>query len=94
MRRAAPIYQFRLFALFVLLYPHADRNRITFRGFPEWLYDDNPWNDYLHLTTNDSNYWDNMHYRVAIATPLARQLAGAALEGQESLDGSYRILVR
>jgi hypothetical protein len=29
--------------------PGADRNRITFRGFPEWLYDDNRWNDYLHL---------------------------------------------
>ena len=28
---------------------HADRNRITFRGFPEWLYDDSRWNDYLHL---------------------------------------------
>lgn len=27
----------------------ADRNRITFRGFPEWLYDDDRWNDYLHL---------------------------------------------
>lgn len=27
----------------------ADRNRITFRGFPDWLYDDNPWNDYLYL---------------------------------------------
>jgi hypothetical protein len=23
--------------------------RYTFREFPEWLYDDNPWNDYLHL---------------------------------------------
>lgn len=29
--------------------PDADRNRITFRGFPHWLYDDNPWNDYLYL---------------------------------------------
>jgi hypothetical protein len=27
----------------------ADRNRITFRGFPDWLYDDNQWNDYLYL---------------------------------------------
>jgi hypothetical protein len=27
----------------------ADRNRISFRGFPDWLYDDNPWNDYLYL---------------------------------------------
>ncbi len=27
----------------------ADQNRITFRGFPEWMYDDNRWNDLLHL---------------------------------------------
>jgi hypothetical protein len=27
----------------------ADRNRVTFRGFPYWLYDDNPWNDYIYL---------------------------------------------
>lgn len=27
----------------------ADRNRITFRGFPDFLYDDTPWNDYLYL---------------------------------------------
>jgi len=26
-----------------------DYQRFTFRKFPEWLYDDNPWNDYLHL---------------------------------------------
>ena len=23
--------------------------RITFRGFPDWLYDDSPWNDFLHM---------------------------------------------
>ena len=27
----------------------ADTQRITFRGFPEWMYDDNRWNDLLHL---------------------------------------------
>ena len=27
----------------------ADRTRVTNRGFPEWLYDDSPWNDYFHL---------------------------------------------
>jgi hypothetical protein len=27
----------------------ADVDRITSRGFPEWLYDDNPWNDWLYL---------------------------------------------
>jgi hypothetical protein len=28
--------------------------RYTFREFPEWLYDDNPWNDYLHLLSGQS----------------------------------------
>ena len=27
----------------------ADRERITFRGFPEWMYDDNPWNDLAYM---------------------------------------------
>jgi hypothetical protein len=27
----------------------ADRNRITFRGFPEWLYDDQPWKGFRYL---------------------------------------------
>lgn len=27
----------------------ADTNRITPRGFPEWMYDDNRWNDYLYM---------------------------------------------
>jgi hypothetical protein len=29
--------------------PDADGDRITFRGFPEFLYDDSKWNDYLYL---------------------------------------------
>jgi len=28
---------------------NADRARVTFRGFPDWLYDDKPWNDYFNL---------------------------------------------
>lgn len=27
----------------------ADRERITFRGFPEWLFDDNRWNDAAYM---------------------------------------------
>lgn len=27
----------------------ADRERITFRGFPEWMYDDDPWNDLAYI---------------------------------------------
>jgi hypothetical protein len=34
--------------------PEADRNRITPRGFPGWLYDENPWNDYLYLFNRDT----------------------------------------
>lgn len=32
-------------------HPEADapENLITRRGFPEWIYDENPWNDILHL---------------------------------------------
>lgn len=29
--------------------PEADRNRITRRGFPDWMYDANPWNDLAYL---------------------------------------------
>jgi hypothetical protein len=28
---------------------NADRERITFRGFPEWMYDDNRWNDLAYI---------------------------------------------
>jgi hypothetical protein len=27
----------------------ADRDRITFRGFPDWLYGDHPWQGFLHV---------------------------------------------
>lgn len=45
------------------------------------------------LTTNDANYWDSLHYRVPIATRFAEELAAAALDGRQSADGSYRLLV-
>ena len=44
------------------------------------------------LTSNDANYWDSLHYRVPIATRIAKDLAAAALNGRASKDGSYRIL--
>ncbi len=28
--------------------PDADRARVTFRGFPEWMYDTDPWNDLFY----------------------------------------------
>jgi hypothetical protein len=33
----------------VWCYPDADKTRITYRGFPEWMFDDNPWNDVLWM---------------------------------------------
>jgi hypothetical protein len=32
----------------------ADTDRVTPRGFPEWLYDKNPWNDWLYLLNLDT----------------------------------------
>ena len=46
------------------------------------------------ITTNDSNYWDGLHYRLPIAQRIARELIDAALKGTESADGSYRLPVR
>jgi hypothetical protein len=46
------------------------------------------------LTRNDSNYWDNLHFRVPIAAGIANQLGPAVLNGHESEDGSYRLSVR
>jgi hypothetical protein len=41
------------------------------------------------ITNVDDNYWDGMHYRIAVADRIARDLA-AAERGQTSLD--YRSL--
>jgi hypothetical protein len=41
------------------------------------------------ITNDDDNYWDSQHYRVPVATRVARGLAGAA-RGEPSLD--YEIL--
>jgi hypothetical protein len=43
------------------------------------------------ITTQDTNYWDNLHYRLPIAHRVARDLAGPARAARET-DGSYRIL--
>jgi len=29
--------------------PESQQRNITFRGFPDWMYDDNPWNDLLYV---------------------------------------------
>ena len=46
------------------------------------------------ITTSDANYWDGLHYRLPIAQRIAHELANAALNGMESADGSYRLVVR
>jgi hypothetical protein len=43
------------------------------------------------ITSNDNNYWDSAHYRIAIADRLARDLAAAA-KGEASPQGDYRLL--
>jgi hypothetical protein len=42
------------------------------------------------ITSNDDNYWDELHYRLAIGDQIARDLAAAA-RGEASPD--YRVLV-
>jgi hypothetical protein len=44
------------------------------------------------VTTEDSNYWDPLHYRVGIADRIVSALADAR-GGREAADGFYRILV-
>jgi hypothetical protein len=46
------------------------------------------------LTSEDSNYWDKLHYRLPIAYKVIDELDHIVKEGRESPDGSYRILVR
>jgi hypothetical protein len=43
------------------------------------------------VTTEDSNYWDPLHYRVGIADRIVTALA-AARSGREDPDGFYRVL--
>lgn len=49
------------------------------------------WRIPSEITTKDTNYWDNLHYRLPIAHRIARDLAGPVRAGRET-DGSYRIL--
>jgi hypothetical protein len=46
------------------------------------------------ITTNDDNYWDELHYRLPVAHRIAHDLASAALQGRASDDGTYRLIVR
>ncbi len=67
----------------------ADTQRITFRGFPEWMYDDNRWNDLLHLLNGKTleiagrllGYWLGL-------TPAA--LPGGRVRGVRAAGGELR----
>jgi hypothetical protein len=52
------------------------------------------WRIVSPLTTDDSHFWDVLHYRLPVAYGLIDDLAHIVSEGRESPDGSYRILVR
>lgn len=44
------------------------------------------------ITTNDDNYWDQMHYRVPIADRIVTDLAAAVTSGSDAPNGDYRYL--
>jgi hypothetical protein len=52
------------------------------------------WRRVSPLTTDDSHFWDLVHYRLPVAYRLIDDLDHVINEGRESPDGSYRILVR
>ena len=52
------------------------------------------WRIVSPLTTEDSHFWDLLHYRLPIAYGLIEDLAHIVNEGRESPNGTYRILVR
>lgn len=45
------------------------------------------------VTTDDTNYWDNLHYRVGIADWIERSLAAALRERRDDPGGAWRLLV-
>jgi hypothetical protein len=40
--------------------------RLTPRRYPDWLYDENPWNDYLHLLNFDQIEWTGRQLGIAL----------------------------
>jgi hypothetical protein len=52
------------------------------------------WRFFSPLTTQDSNFWDALHYRLPIAYRLIDDLDHVVSEGGEPTDASYRVLVR
>lgn len=46
------------------------------------------------LTTNDSHYWDPLHYRLPIANDIARDIGGPIRKEKAASNGLYRLLGR
>ncbi|MGV7029634.1 hypothetical protein [Methylobacterium symbioticum] len=46
------------------------------------------------VTTEDSNYWDALHYRLPIASRIVAGLKAAAETGADDSQGFYRVLAR
>lgn len=46
------------------------------------------------VTTEDSNYWDPLHYRIGVAERIAERLRDAHANGSEAPDGFDRLLTR
>lgn len=56
--------------------PDALRERTTFRGFPEWMYDDDPWNDLGYMLNGKSVEIGGRRLAVALGLKPARFPAG------------------
>jgi hypothetical protein len=46
------------------------------------------------MTTQDTNYWDALHYRLPVAAQIVAALREAVSSGADDPDGVYRILAR
>jgi hypothetical protein len=64
--------------------------RTTFRGFPKWMYDDNPWNDFLYMLNGKS--LEISVRRLGVALGLNRARFEAGYEGGRS--GVKRVRTR
>jgi len=52
------------------------------------------WRIQSAITTADVNYWDDVHFRLPIAQRIARDLAPAILDGRDSFDATYQLVVQ
>jgi hypothetical protein len=50
------------------------------------------WRIASRLTSEDSNYWDSLHYRLPIASRVVQSLAEAMRTKTDAADGTYKIV--